>query len=99
MGGFHGTDFGVEDFRDVCCVVDIGAGVLLGYAGSAMLVNVDPLALIVNAAAATSPMLSLFAPSLNPKAMILSRGWNVGPQASAGISGSIGYLWPKAGAA
>lgn len=57
--------------------------------------NVNPLALI----AETSPLLSLVGPPLSPKALILSRGWNVGPQASVGVSGTIGYMWPKAGMA
>lgn len=95
MSGFRGTELSAEDFRGVCCVVDLGAAILVGYSGAAMLINVDTLALI----AATSPVLSLLAPPLNPKAMILSRGFTAGPQAGAGVTGQIGYLWPKAGKA
>ena len=95
MDGFAGDELGVEDFRGVCCAIDLGAGVLVGYAGSALLINVNPLALV----SATNPVMSLIGPSLSPKAMVLSRGWNAGLQASAGISGAVGYMWPKSGAA
>lgn len=95
MDGFHGTELAVEDFRGVCVLVDLGAGILVGYSGAAMLINVNPVALI----AQSNPLLALLGPSLSPKAMILSCGFTAGPQASAGITAQIGYLWPKAGKA
>ena len=95
MDGCPGEDLTAKDFKGVCIAIDVGAGVLVGYAGSALLINVNPLALM----AQTNPILSLIGPPLRPAAMVLSRGWNAGPQASIGISGTVGYMWPKAGEA
>lgn len=95
MDGCRGDELTAEDFRGICIATDVGGGVLVGYAGTALLINVDPLALM----AQTNPALSLIGPPLRPKAMVLSRGWNVGPQASVGISETVGFMWPKKGAA
>ncbi len=35
----------------------------------------------------------LFETKADPHALLLSRGWNLGPQANAGISISNGYVW------
>ena len=94
MDGCRGDDLKVEDFRGICLSTDIGAGVLVGYAGNALLINVDPLAV-----RAATPAAALFAPPLKPHAMVLSRGWNVGPQASVGASETLDWLWPESGAA
>ena len=59
-----------------------------------MLVNVNPAALAAQIASAAKPILRLFAPPLDPAAMILSRGWNVGAQANLGATAQVGYLWP-----
>ena len=96
MDGCPNDDLRPEDFKGICLSTDVGGGVLVGYSGNALLINVSPLAL---AAQAAGPIGSLLAPSLKPHAMVLSRGWNVGPQASIGISETLGYLWPKSGAA
>ena len=95
MDGCQDDDLTAEDFHGVCCTIDIGAGLLIGYSGSGLLINVNPLALIDS----VNPILSMVGPSLRPKVMVLSRGWNAGLQASVGASASIGYMWPKSGAA
>ncbi len=92
LNGFRGAELTREDFRGACIVFDAGAGLIVGYAGSAMLVGINAAGL---ALAMASPLGSLLGPGINPKGIILSRGWNVGPQASAGVTGQVGYLWPK----
>ena len=93
MDGCRADELVAEDFHGICIVIDAGAGLILGYSGSLMLVGVSALAL---AARATIPLADILGPPLAPKAMILSRGWNVGPQASAGITAQLGYIWPVA---
>lgn len=44
---------------------------------------------------ATNPVNMFLGPPLRSKAMILSRGINVGVQASGGVTGQIGYIWPS----
>lgn len=92
MDGCAHDDLTIEDFRGICAVYDAGAGLILGYSGSLMLVGLNPLALAV--AATAGPLGQLLGPSLAPRAMVLSRGWNVGPQASAGVTAQLGYMWP-----
>ena len=95
MDGLAGDELTAEDFRGVCISLDVGGGVLVGYAGTALLINVNPLALA--AKAVEGPALSWIGPSLGPKAMVLSRGFTAGPQASVGASETVGYMWPKSG--
>lgn len=88
--GFKGKELTVDDFSGICLVFDAGGGLILGYSGAAMLVGIDPIALATVAMGLPGMLLG---PSLDPKAVILSRGWNVGPQASVGATGQVGYLW------
>lgn len=90
MDGCRGDDLTRGDFQGICAVYDAGAGLIVGYSGALMLVGINPLALAVSAAGIVG---QLFGPPLSPKAMILSRGWNVGPQASAGVTAQLGYMW------
>ncbi|WP_174279464.1 hypothetical protein [Sphingomonas bacterium] len=95
MGDCPHDELAIDDFKGICSVVDAGAGLILGYSGSAMLVGIDPMWLAITAAMHSSPVLGLLAPPLRCRGMILSRGWNVGVQASAGITGQLGYMWPQ----
>ena len=72
---------------------DAGTGLIAGYSGAVMLVGINPVALAV---AVAGPVGQILGPRIDPKAAILSRGWNVGPQASAGITGQVGYMWHHA---
>lgn len=92
MGGFRGDELTAEDFHGVCVVYDAGGGLILGYSGSVMLVGINPMGLVAMASGVIGMLLG---PGLDPKAVILSRGWNVGPQASVGVTGQIGFMWPK----
>lgn len=93
MDSFKGNDLTREDFRGVCLVFDAGGGLILGYSGALMLCGIDTIALA--SMVAMPALAALVGPALNPKAMILSRGWNVGPQMSAGVTAQVGYLWPQ----
>ncbi len=96
MSAFERDELTAEDFRGVCIVTELAAGVLIGYSGGAFLIDVNPLAV----AAMANPLTAAIAnAALNPKAMILDRGWNAGLQASAGATATVGYLWPKSGPA
>ena len=54
-----------------------------------MLLGIDP---SMFAAQVASPILSLLIGQAEPNAILLTRGLNVGVQAGAGITGTIGYL-------
>lgn len=98
MDGCSRSELVREDFHGICAVHDAGAGLILGYSGALMLVGLNPLALAAQAATPLVPGIGTLAGMLGlplaPKAMILSRGWNVGPQASIGITAQLGYMWP-----
>lgn len=97
MDGCSRDELVREDFHGICAVYDVGAGIIVGYSGALMLVGLDPLALAARAALAANPITNMLAPRLRVKAMILSHGWNTGPQAGAGITGQLGYIWPTPG--
>lgn len=93
MEGCPREELQLDDFTGICLAFDVGAGLIVGYSGSAILAGIDPASLVFNVALRTNPIGGLFAPPLRYRALILSRGWNVGPQASAGVTGQIGYMW------
>ena len=93
LNGSNGNELTADDFAGACVAYDAGTGLIAGYSGAVMLVGINPVAL---AAAVAGPVGQILGPRIDPKAAILSRGWNVGPQASAGITGQVGYMWHHA---
>lgn len=91
MHGCSQPDLELADFKGTCCFVDVGAGLIAGYAGFGLLMNINPEALALLSEPVVGPM--LFETKATLHALLLSRGWNVGPQASAGVSISDGYVW------
>ena len=85
---FAGRELTPADFRGVCIVIDGGAGLLVGYSGTLMLLSIYPERFALQIA---SPIMSLLVGQAEPKAILLTRGLNVGVQAGAGITGTIGY--------
>ena len=86
---FPGKELAAADFRGICIVFDAGAGLVAGYSGTLMLLGIDPAAFAMQA---VSPILSLLLNQAQPNAILLTRGPNVGVQAGAGVTGTIGYL-------
>lgn len=91
MNGCVSNDLTLDDFKGSCCFVDVGIGVIVGYAGFGLLMNVDPSSLANLSIPAIGP--TIFEATANPKALLLTRGWNLGPQVNAGISFSEGRVW------
>jgi hypothetical protein len=91
MNSCENDELTIDDFRGYCCFVDIGLAVIRGYAGLALVMNINRSAFD----SLTQPGFgaALFWARANPKAILLSRGNTVGAQASATISGSIGLVW------
>ncbi len=86
---FSGRELSAADFRGICIVIDGGAGLLVGYSGTLMLLGIDPERFALQVA---SPILSLLVGQAEPKGILLTRGLNVGVQAGGGVTGTIGYL-------
>ncbi len=89
---FGSRELTLKDFQGMCCLVDIGISFIGGGSAMALAVNVNPAHFL---AAAAGPIGTLLAPPLNPSAIILVAGLNVGVQANAGVSAQVGYLWLK----
>ncbi|KGF62899.1 MULTISPECIES: hypothetical protein [Pseudomonas] len=88
-----------EDFTGACVFIEGGVGLVGGASGSAMLFGLDP-KLLAMAAATLSPLGSLFLPHdsasrllRSAKGVIVSAGLNVGLQAGAGATISLGGLY------
>ncbi len=88
--GCNDADLSTQDFKGVCIFYDAGVGLIAGYAAEVMLMNCNPGALA--AMASGLPGVIVGEELLNPHAMLVSWGPNLGLQANAGISGSVGYL-------
>ncbi len=86
---FSGRELSPADLRGICIVIDGGAGLLVGYSGTLMLLGIDPERFALQIA---SPILSLLVGQAEPVAALFTRGLNVGVQAGAGITGTVGYL-------
>ncbi|MCF5468425.1 hypothetical protein GIV52_02695 [Pseudomonas syringae] len=88
-----------EDFQGACVFIEGGVGLLGGASGSAMLFGLDPKLLAMTAATLT-PMGSLLLPHdstvrllRSAKGVIIAAGLNVGLQAGAGATISLGGLF------
>ena len=80
---FSGEELSTSNIRGLCAFIDVGGGLLIGYSGVAMLLNLNPLWL---AAAPGSPIaMQLFLGSAD--AVLMMSGPNVGVQ--AGIGGAV----------
>jgi hypothetical protein len=86
---FSGRELKAGDLRGVCLVFDGGAGLLVGYSGTLMMLGIDPAPL---AAEISSPMMGLLLGQAEPNAILVTRGLNIGVQAGGGVSGTMGYL-------
>ena len=91
LSGCPGADLTKDDFKGICLFFDAGLGLIAGYAGETMLMNCNPIAFAALVGGGIAGQL-LFESLLQPRAMLLSWGPNLGLQANAGVSESIGYL-------
>ena len=86
---FSGHELAAADLRGLCIVIDGGAGLLVGYSGTLMLLGIDPVRFAMQVA---SPIMSLLLGQTEPNAVLVTRGLNAGIQAGGGVTGTIGYL-------
>ncbi len=86
---FSGRELAAADLRGLCIVVDGGAGLLVGYSGTLMLLGIDPVRFAMQVA---SPIMSLLLGQTEPNAVLVTRGLNAGIQAGGGVTGTIGYM-------
>lgn len=82
---FSGDELEKSNLRGLCAFVDIGAGIIVGYSGVALLLNLSPWWL--SGIPATIPLLLGSA-----DAVLLMRGPNVGIQAQIGGAAFLGAL-------
>ncbi|WP_309896115.1 hypothetical protein [Archangium sp.] len=87
MDGCKGDDLEADDFVGACCMIEVGVSIFLGYSGAAVLLNVDPVALLALLANPLSQR------PLRPAAMFLTHGGTAGIQGGIGLSEQVGYLW------
>lgn len=85
---FEGDELDTDDFRGPCIFLDGGAGLIVGYSGTAFLVGIDPIKL---ALAVANPVAIQLAYA-SAKAVVCVRGWNTGAQAGGGVSINMGYF-------
>jgi len=94
MEGCKKDELDPTDFEDPCVYLDVGAGVIAGYSGTAMLAGISPIALLKAGVTGNGvPDVWAIADAMSTaQALILMRGWNGGLQIGGGASVSIGYL-------
>lgn len=76
--GYVVPDLVRSDFGGGCLILSIGAGVLVGYSGIALLLGFEP----------DHPNNA----ALNPKAIAFARGWNYGLSIGAAVTLTAGYV-------
>lgn len=94
------SDFTREDITGVCMFGEVGAGLIVGVSGTAMVFGMSPAwAAAVAAAAASGPLGQAALPYLDMKMMntatgiLVMGGVNAGIQGGAGIGVFVGGLW------
>jgi len=94
MEGCKKDELAPTDFEDPCVYLDVGAGVIAGYSGTAMLAGISPIALLKAGLTGSGvPDIWAIADAMSTaQALILMHGWNGGLQIGGGASVSIGYL-------
>ncbi|MBA8901703.1 MULTISPECIES: hypothetical protein [unclassified Phyllobacterium] len=88
---FKGTELAESDIRGATVYIDAAAGIVAGFSGSAMILGIDPLPLIIGL---TNPLMMMYAQFAiwRAPAVLIMGGVNVGFQAGMGIGALAGYL-------
>ncbi|MBA8879503.1 hypothetical protein [Phyllobacterium myrsinacearum] len=88
---FKGKELAESDIQGATVYIDAAAGLIIGLSGSAMLLGIEPLPLMMGL---SNPAMMLIAnvAILRAPAVLVMGGVNVGLQAGAGIGALVGYL-------
>lgn len=88
---FKGSELTESDIQGATVYIDAAAGILMGLSGSAMLLGINPLPLMVGLSNPTFyPIAGITA--IRAPAVLIMGGYSVGLQAGAGIGLMVGYL-------
>ncbi|PYB29515.1 hypothetical protein C0052_19265, partial [Pseudomonas aeruginosa] len=97
--GLAGRDLSRGDFTGPCMYVELGAGVIAGGSGTAILFGLDPKLLAAVALASASPLTAALGASMSRQLLQSSRGAllmagvNVGAQFGGGAAAYLGALF------
>ncbi len=97
--GLVGRDLSRGDFTGPCMYVELGAGVIAGGSGTAILFGLDPKLLAAVALASASPLTAALGASMSRQLLQSSRGAllmagvNVGAQFGGGAAAYLGALF------
>ncbi len=97
--GLVGCDLSRGDFTGPCMYVELGAGVIAGGSGTAILFGLDPKLLAAVALASASPLTAALGASMSRQLLQSSRGAllmagvNVGAQFGGGAAAYLGALF------
>jgi hypothetical protein len=92
MAGCNKDELAATDFSGPCMYVDGGAGLIVGYGGTAILTGLSVLKILALGGIETNPM-AMIDLIYSAKGLIFMNGWNAGVQAGGGISINLGYLY------